>query len=100
MTINGNPLRLPALRPLEVRHSPDGFQFGYGGSGPAELARAILIALFPDYERVREPACYQAFKWDKIAPVKGDTLELTSTEVEEWLMDWNAAQVKKALGVN
>jgi hypothetical protein len=26
-----------------VRHSPDGFSWGYGGSGPAELARCLLI---------------------------------------------------------
>jgi hypothetical protein len=26
-----------------VRHSPAGFNWGYGGSGPAELARCILI---------------------------------------------------------
>ena len=27
--------------------SPDGFNWGYGGSGPAELARAILPKLCP-----------------------------------------------------
>jgi len=27
-----------------VRHSPDGFSWGYHGSGPAELARCLLIA--------------------------------------------------------
>lgn len=33
------------LGPLthHVKHSPDGFAWGYGGSGPAELARCILI---------------------------------------------------------
>jgi hypothetical protein len=32
-------------RPLRhhVRHSPTGFSWGYGGSGPAELARCVLI---------------------------------------------------------
>jgi hypothetical protein len=28
-----------------VRHSPTGFGWGYGGSGPAELARCILLAV-------------------------------------------------------
>jgi hypothetical protein len=28
-----------------VRYSPDGFSWGYNGSGPAELARCILIDL-------------------------------------------------------
>jgi hypothetical protein len=29
-----------------VRHSPTGFEFGYEGSGPAELARCLLIDWF------------------------------------------------------
>lgn len=31
-----------------VRHSPTGFEWGYGGSGPAELARCILIDVLGD----------------------------------------------------
>lgn len=31
-----------------VRHSPDGFAWGYGGSGPADLARSILIDALGD----------------------------------------------------
>lgn len=30
-----------------VHHSPDGFECGYGGSGPAELALNVLDALLP-----------------------------------------------------
>lgn len=88
VTIDGSPLGLPALRPDEIRHSPEGFQFGYGGSGPAELARAILIAVFPANDEVRQARCYQRFKWAKIAPVQGDYLELTSEEIEEWYAEW------------
>ena len=29
-------------------HSPDGFNWSYGGSGPAQLALAILIEFFPN----------------------------------------------------
>lgn len=29
--------------PHHVKHSPDGFEWGYGGSGPSELARCLLI---------------------------------------------------------
>jgi hypothetical protein len=34
-----------AERPLVhvMRHSPDGFEYGYGGSGPADLALSILV---------------------------------------------------------
>jgi len=46
-------------------HSPDGFECGYGGSGPAQLALAILIEAGLSNER----ACHlhQAFKWEFIA---------------------------------
>jgi hypothetical protein len=29
--------------PHHVRHSPTGINFGYGGSGPADAARSVLI---------------------------------------------------------
>lgn len=89
-TINGHPLGLPPLRPGEVRHSPGGFNFGYHSAGPAELARAILIALYPDDDLCRQPACYQALKIAKIAPVDGDLFELTDTEIDEWYAQWQA----------
>jgi len=41
-------------------HSPDGFNWGYGGSGPAQLALAICIEL-----KTKEH--YQTFKWRVIA---------------------------------
>ncbi len=33
----------PAESQKVYNHSPDGFNFGYGGSGPAQLALAILL---------------------------------------------------------
>jgi len=52
-------------RSQEIRnHSPDGFAWGYGGSGPAQLALAILLELFP--QDVAE-AHYQDFKFQVIA---------------------------------
>ena len=45
-------------------HSPDGFAWGYEGSGPAQLALAILLEILP------EPAAlahYQEFKRQWIA---------------------------------
>lgn len=38
------------------RHSPDGFEWGYEGSGPAELARCILIDHFRAYPCVQQGA--------------------------------------------
>ena len=42
-------------------HSPDGFNWGYPGSGPAQLALAIMLKLTGKLNG------YQSFKWDVIA---------------------------------
>lgn len=47
-----------------INHSPDGFAWGYGGSGPAQLALAILLEI-QDEDCTRQD--YQDFKWDVIA---------------------------------
>ncbi len=86
-------LALPELTRYEGRHSPDGFQWGYGGSGPAELARAILIEAYPGDELVREPGCYQAFKFDIIASLKDDEWTLTTDQIEAWRYRWRAARL-------
>lgn len=44
----------PAPSLKHVRHSPDGFEWGYGGSGPAQLAFAILLHLTGDPDWSRE----------------------------------------------
>ncbi|HYL15142.1 MAG TPA: DUF6166 domain-containing protein [Terriglobales bacterium] len=48
-----------------VNHSPTGIAWGYGGSGPAQCAFAILMDYFEDEERAR--ALYQQFKFAVIA---------------------------------
>ena len=59
-----------ALRDLPLRldldnHSPTGFEWGYGGSGPAQLALALLAdALDDDAEAI---ILHQRFKWKYIA---------------------------------
>lgn len=50
-----------------VNHSPDGFNWGYGGSGPAQLALAVMLELTGNYEG------YQDLKWALIAKIpRGD----------------------------
>lgn len=55
-------------RPLSLRldlrnHSPEGFEWGYGGSGPAQLALAILAdCLGPDTPPERCPYCESAMR--------------------------------------
>lgn len=56
--MNGKRLE-PSKSQKVTNHSPDGFNWGYGGSGPAQLALAICIELGIDN--------YHDFKWKHIA---------------------------------
>jgi len=47
-----------------IDHSPDGFCWGYGGSGPAQLALAICLKLLG---RDKAIECYQDFKSKLVA---------------------------------
>lgn len=57
-----------------VYHSPTGFEWGYGGSGPADLALNILAAFVPVYQAWD---LHQAFKWKFVAsvPHEGGTIK-------------------------
>jgi len=47
-----------------MNHSPDGFNWGYGGSGPAQLSLAILLEYLPIKEAL---SIYQDFKFSVVA---------------------------------
>ncbi|MFI5341747.1 MAG: DUF6166 domain-containing protein [Candidatus Methylomirabilales bacterium] len=49
--------RIPIPRD-RARFSPTGYEFGYGGSGPAELARAMLVTALPGVPLAWEPRFY------------------------------------------
>jgi hypothetical protein len=67
---------------LRIRnHSPDGFNWGYAGSGPAQLALAILLDVVAD-PRFAERH-YQDFKREYVAGW-GDHWILTVDEVLAW----------------
>lgn len=80
---HGPTMRSYRLRHVE-RHSPDGFAWGYGGSGPADLARSILIDL---YGITIADAHYQNFKSAFIAPLQENTFEIREEEINAWLED-------------
>jgi len=63
--------RLTPERSQKLRnHSPDGFNAGYLGSGPAQLALAVLLACgWSDEEALKQ---YQRFKQEHIAKLEGD----------------------------
>lgn len=75
--------RVEALQERQdlVNHSPDGFNWGYGGSGPAQLALAILADLFGDKIAT---SYYQRFKWDVISKLPVDW-QLKETFIRNWM---------------
>jgi hypothetical protein len=75
-------------RPLDPRHdlrnhSPTGFAWGYFGSGPAQLALAILADVTGDDAMALR--YYQQFKFDKIAMLARGAWEIDAAEVRQWL---------------
>jgi len=70
-----------------VRHSPDGFQWGYGGSGPADLALSILTDYCERF-RIKDTGIpnkfYQRFKDNFISNAK-EELNITSMQIKIWL---------------
>lgn len=60
----------PHASQLIANHSPDGFNFGYGGSGPAQLALALCLDVVGEVDRAR--SVYQEFKWRVIAKLPQD----------------------------
>jgi len=68
--------------PHKVRHSPTGIEWGYGGSGPADLAFSILIR-FTDRETAE--TLYQDFKWDFIACMPYEGGVIPAQTIRQWL---------------
>lgn len=66
---------------LHVRdHSPTGLNWGYGGSGPAQCALAILLDYYKD-QRYAEHG-YQNFKFAYVAGIKTSQWELSLDQLE------------------
>lgn len=79
VTVNGRPLGASASMRLHC-HSPDGFEWGYGGSGPAQLALALLLDAYGNPDFALE--YYQAFKWAVVSKLK-DEWTLTLAQIYE-----------------
>jgi hypothetical protein len=79
---NTNRVRLHH-RTGRLSHSPTGFEWGYGGSGPAELARALVKDVTGDDE---PPArVYQRFKFRVVGALPHDGWRLTEEEIRTHL---------------
>lgn len=81
-------------------HSPDGFEWGYGGSGPADLALSILAYCLPvgcdglAPVRLWRGECsqvaydlHQKFKEAWIAPVPFAGWEFQGSMLDQWIDD-------------
>jgi len=78
----------PAPSQQLYNHSPDGFQWGYEGSGPAQLALALLLDATGDPElSVR---LHQDFKRDFVARWD-ERWEITTEQIRSWVNKRRAA---------
>ena len=77
---------------LDLRnHSPTGFEWGYAGSSPAQLALAILADHLADDSAALR--LYQDFKFSVIARLPRDGWTLTSEDIERGLRDLQEAGI-------
>ena len=80
--LNGKRL-YPAKSQRVWNHSPNGFNWGYEGSGPAQLALAVLLELVPQDRAVE---LHQEFKRDVIAALVQDDFQV-SIDLRPWLKE-------------
>ena len=70
-----------------INKSPTGFAWGYGGSGPAQLAFALLAAVIGT-ERASNPSLFQRYKFDVIGKLDKDKgFVITEDEIKKWVRD-------------
>lgn len=75
-----------------VNHSPDGFEWGYGGSGSAQLALAILLDYLKDPRRAMQ--FHQDFKWAFLALANPHSFEISEKQIEDFLGAMEAKMAK------
>ena len=80
VTVDGRPLN-PRLDLWN--HSPNGFEWGYGGSGPAQLALGLLADHLGNDDRALTQ--YQQFKFAVVAKLPKRGWKLTSRDIEHAL---------------
>jgi len=75
--------RLDPRRSQRVwNHSPDGFAWGYAGSGPAQLALAILLAAGVPQQRAVE--LHQRFKREFLEGLAPDASFTLTVDIVAW----------------
>ena len=93
---------------LVVHHSPNGFEFGYGGSGPADLALNVcqfyLSSIGYHGERVQcyDGQCWslawilhQDFKWRFISSAPREGITIPMVEIKHWFDEHITDEMKQ-----
>src|SRR5438105_8253153 len=89
VTVDGRPLN-PRLDLWN--HSPTGFEWGYGGSGPAQLALALLADhLGNDDQAV---SLHQAFKFVLVANMPRAGWTLTTEQIHQSIQSLKIGQLQ------
>lgn len=72
---------------VTVLSAPDGFEWGYGGSGPAQLALALLLDFVNEHGLHVELAeqRYQRFKEEVVAAFPKERWQLHENQIGNWL---------------
>lgn len=73
------------------KHSPTGYNFGYGGSGPSDFALNVMLLFCQQAEDAYR--LYQQFKFKFVAVGGGESerLEIPRQEIEKFLLENGAA---------
>ena len=74
---------LPVRRDL-VNHSPTGFEWGFPGSGPAQLALALLARATDDHRLALD--LYQAFKAEVVTSIVEEEWTLPQGFILRWVV--------------
>lgn len=94
--VKANELDLPLYTEL-WNHSPTGFEWGYGGSGPAQLALALLAHHTGDPEFATKH--HQRFKQEIVAHLDADIWSLTSKQIQDWVDTIEKREAKESSGL-
>ena len=79
IVVDGVPRPLPFHLSVQA-HSPTGFEWGYGGSGPAQLALAMCVELLGPVEALK---VYQRVKDRLVAPIAENKWSLLANQIME-----------------
>ena len=81
-----NLTKIPPDRSQAVyNHSPDGYEWGYSGSGPSQLALAIMLEITGNDRRAL--TLYHEFKFAVVSGMPSDYWSLPVETVQKWVIE-------------